>query len=81
MARGTARGKHKRVGERGAPGKIDGDEVFSFIVLERGPDSGEKGRIETAQCCGQEQWQAGRSGSGSFRSSALARTTKTAILL
>ncbi len=42
MARRTARCEHKRVHQRRAAGKIDGDEVFGFVVFERRPDAAEE---------------------------------------
>jgi hypothetical protein len=46
VACGAAGRKHERVRERRASGKIDGYDIFGFIVFEGRPDSGEKCRLE-----------------------------------
>jgi hypothetical protein len=49
---GPAGGEYERVRERGSSGKVNGQEVFGFVVFERRPDSGNKRRLEMCNVIG-----------------------------
>ena len=44
MARRTSRRHHRRVAQRGAPGQIDGDDLFRLVVFQRRDDALQQSR-------------------------------------
>ena len=70
MTRRPSRGEHKRVGQGRTSGEINGDEVFSFVVFEGRPDSGEQRRLKLGNVIGNSNSSGCGQGQAPFRSSA-----------